>query len=214
MRIFRPLPNQLGAHVRLAEIAMAVGGELEGVGVIPPHEFFVGGPPFEGVGEGDHVVDDGGIVGDDAGFEAFDGKGEDVGDQEGSFGGFVGWGFGFGGFGFGGSFRRRGVRIGIRTGGGMTTAVVVVVVCCRPTQHESHDLHGIPPLSYPLLDAGLSVGHHLHEGRGRDGGVGEIFGGGLPWGGSAEGGQGLGVYGVVGVAVESGGGCGRGFHCG
>ena len=50
--------------------------------MVPSHEAFFAGI-FKRVGEGDHVVDDILVVGYDAGFESFNGEGEDVGYDEG-----------------------------------------------------------------------------------------------------------------------------------
>lgn len=50
--------------------------------MIPSHEFFF--PRIlQGFAQGDHVVDDGVVVGNDASFESLDGEGKDVGDDEG-----------------------------------------------------------------------------------------------------------------------------------
>jgi hypothetical protein len=55
---------------------------IEGMGVIPSHEFFFASV-FETFSQCDHVIYDVAIVGNDTSFESFDGEGEDVGDDEG-----------------------------------------------------------------------------------------------------------------------------------
>lgn len=50
--------------------------------MVPPHEFFFA-CVLEGFTQGDHVVDDIFVIGNDACFESFDGEGEYVGDDEG-----------------------------------------------------------------------------------------------------------------------------------
>ena len=81
MGIFGTLPLKLSGYICLAEKAMRVRSNIKGMGVIPSHEFFFAGV-FETFAQCDHMVDDVGVVGDDAGFESLDREGEDVGDYE------------------------------------------------------------------------------------------------------------------------------------
>ena len=79
MGIFGTLPLKLCRYIGLTQKTMRMWSNVEGVGMVPSHEFFFAGV-FETFAKRNHVVDDVGVVGDDAGFEPLDGEGEDVGD--------------------------------------------------------------------------------------------------------------------------------------